>query len=65
MLDGKTFAEVKSKLNRRIGQLRRASVVEGKLKAECELETFRHIAFLIGRDTRLTDLVDRAWYQEV
>lgn len=64
MLNGKTFAEVKSKLNRRIGQLRRASVVEGKLKADCELETFRNIAFLIERDTRLADLVDRAWYQE-
>jgi hypothetical protein len=46
---------VVSKLNRRKGQLRRATVSEGALKAACEQETFDWICLLIRGDNQLRE----------
>jgi hypothetical protein len=57
LLKGEPVSCVVSKLNRRKGQLRRATVSEGALKAACEQETFDWICLLIGGDNRLREIL--------
>jgi hypothetical protein len=53
LLKGEPICSIVSKLNRRKGQLRRTTVVEGSLKAACEQQTFEWICLLIRGDTQL------------
>jgi hypothetical protein len=55
LLKGEPVSCVVSKLNRRKGQLRRATVAEGALKAACEQETFDWICLLIRGDNQLRE----------
>jgi hypothetical protein len=58
VLKGKSSALVLSKLNRRVGQLRRPCVPDGQAKGTCELETFNLLKGLVRRDQQLRELVD-------
>jgi hypothetical protein len=55
LLKGEPVHCIVSKLNRRKGQLRRATVAEGALKAACEQETFDWICILVRSDTKLRE----------
>jgi hypothetical protein len=55
LLKGEPVSCVVSKLNRRKGQLRRATVSEGALKAACEQESFDWICLLIRGDNQLRE----------
>jgi hypothetical protein len=55
LLKGEPVHSIVSKLNRRKGQLRRATVAEGALKAACEQKTFDWICLLVRSDTKLRE----------
>jgi hypothetical protein len=57
LLKGEQLCSIVSKLNRRKGQLRRTTVVEGSLKAACEQQTFEWICLLIRGDPQLRNLL--------
>ena len=59
-MGGEQISEVKVKLNRRAGQLRRRTVPDGDLKAACEIKTFNLVVSLIKCDQQLKGLVSNS-----